>query len=95
MKKPSHRYLAGTRINPPAITGKETAAGVAWGIFETLQRNGTVGQWGAGQWGGGSASPDASNAAATTAAPPPRGAVAPPPLAIWRVNSRRCASPPR
>jgi deoxyhypusine synthase len=25
-KKPSHRYLAGPRINPPAITGRETAA---------------------------------------------------------------------
>jgi uncharacterized membrane protein YebE (DUF533 family) len=56
-RKRSHnalRYLTGRRgslwSNPTTVL---TAAGVAWGIFETLQKN--TGD--SGQWGGGTAAP--------------------------------------
>src|SRR5262245_35733019 len=71
------RYLTGGTgsfwTNPTTLL---TAAGVAWGIYETMQ-SGTAnaGQANSGQWGGGSAQP--SPATAPNAAPLPSGAPAP------------------
>jgi uncharacterized membrane protein YebE (DUF533 family) len=72
------RYLTGRRgslwSNPTTVL---TAAGVAWGIFETLQKSGGL----AGAWGGGSESTGgvaAAPAAGVASVPPlPNQAVAP------------------
>jgi uncharacterized membrane protein YebE (DUF533 family) len=76
-RKRSHRalrYLTGSRgsifTRPQTLL---TAAGVAWGIFETLQRQGG-GQVG-GQWGGGSA-PAGAQAAVAGPLPPLPGSTA-------------------
>src|SRR5262245_18506675 len=64
------RYLTGSSgsfwTRPPTLL---TAAGVAWGIYETLQQGGQQG--GGGQWGGGSGVSPAPVGAAPVAAVPP------------------------
>jgi len=85
-RKRSHgalRYLTGSRgsifTRPQTLL---TAAGVAWGIFETLQRHqGTApsrsGAQGGGQWGGGAAPAGAQAAVAGPLPPLPGSAAAP------------------
>src|SRR6185503_20486441 len=82
-RKRSHRalrYLTGSRgsffTRPQTLL---TAAGVAWGIFETLQQQqGTApsrsGGQGSGQWGGGGAPAGAQPVMAGPVPPLPGGA---------------------
>lgn len=71
------KYLTGTGgsllSNPQTLL---TVAGVAWGIFDTLQSQGTAGsqgQWGggSGQWGGGSSAGPIASAPPASAEPLP------------------------
>src|SRR6187397_1539636 len=82
-RKRSHRalrYLTGSRgsflTRPQTLL---TAAGVAWGIFETLQQqggtsSGRAGGQGGGQWGGGAAPAGAQPAVAGPVPPLPGSA---------------------
>ena len=77
------RYLTGSQGS--IFTRPQTllaAAGVAWGIFETLQRNqgtppGHSGSQGGGQWGGGAAPAGAQPAMAVPLPPLPGSTAAP------------------
>ncbi len=63
----------GSLITPGMLIG---AAGLAWGLFETLKQQGGAGQGGGGQW----ASPGGTPAAGGAPVPAGAGSVVPPPL---------------
>jgi uncharacterized membrane protein YebE (DUF533 family) len=64
----------GSLVTPGMLSG---AAGLAWGLFETLKQQGTSGQGGGGQWAGPGGAPAAGGQVAVPAGP---GSVVPPPL---------------
>jgi len=64
----------GSLVTPGMLIG---AAGLAWGLFETLKQQGTGGQGGGGQWAGPGGAPAAGGQVAVPAGP---GPVVPPPL---------------
>jgi uncharacterized membrane protein YebE (DUF533 family) len=77
--KKAMRYLGktgrGIMSNPNALL---TVAGVAWGIFETMQNSGTGTAQGGNQWGGGSQPAGGSQWGGGLNTNPPTGAGTPP-----------------
>ena len=70
--------LVGTVLSHP--TAALTAAGLAWGVFETMQnKGGQAGGQGGDQWGGGGLGQPAQPAMATPLPPLPVTSAAPPP----------------